>query len=167
MPATALILEPARPAERPPLVTIRAARAGDLQQILDMIALHAAGHGDTARIAAADLDRDLFSERPWIAALVAEAHGRLIGYALLVPLYRALEGMRGMDLHQLFVREDHRGHGIGRHLVARAREHARLSGCGYLSVGAATGNFRAHRFYEDLNFRAGPVTGMRYVQSLG
>ena len=167
MQSTVLKLEPVPPAERPPLVTIRAARPGDLQQILDMIALHAECHGETARISAADLDRDLFGQSPWVTALVAEAAGRLIGYALLVPMYRAAEGLRGMELHQIFVRAGHRGHGIGRHLVARAREHARLSGCAYLSVSAATGNFQAHRFYEDMNFRAGPVTGMRYVQSLG
>lgn len=153
--------------DRPPLLTIRAARAGDLAQLLDMIALLAECHGDKAKTTAADLDRDLFGQTPWITALVAEAGGRLIGYAMLVPAYRAVEGMRGMDLHHLFVRAGHRGHGIGRHLVARAREHARMAGCGYLSVSAATGNFGAHRFYEQMNFRAGPVTGMRYVQALG
>ncbi|MCP8897067.1 GNAT family N-acetyltransferase [Shinella daejeonensis] len=167
MHSTVLKLEPVPTAERPPLVTIRAARPGDLQQILDMIALHAECHGDTAKLSAADLDRDLFGPTPWVTALVAEAAGRLIGYALMVPMYRAAEGMRGMELHQIFVRADHRGHGIGHHIVARAREHARLSGCGYLSVSASTGNFQAHRFYEGMNFRAGPVTGMRYVQALG
>ncbi len=153
--------------ERPPMLTIRTARAGDLQQILDMITLLAECHGDKARTTAADLDRDLFGPNPWVTALVAEAGGRLIGYAMLVPAYRAVEGLRGMDLHHLFVRDGHRGHGIGRHLVSRAREQARIAGCGYLSVSAATGNFGAHRFYEQMNFRAGPVTGMRYVQALG
>jgi GNAT superfamily N-acetyltransferase len=162
---TVIKLEPPSP-ERPPMLTIRAARQGDLQQILDMIALHAECHGDTARISAADLDRDLFGAAPWITALVAEAGGRLIGHALLVPMYRAAEGLRGMELHQIFVRRENRGQGIGRHLVARAREHARIAGCTYLSVSAATGNFGAHRFYEQMNFRAGPVTGMRYVQAL-
>ena len=166
MQNTVIKLEPAA-LERPPMLTIRAARAGDLQQILDMIALLAECHGDAAKISAADLDRDLFGPNPWITALVAEAGGRLIGYAMLVPTYRATEGLRGMDLHHLFVRADHRAHGIGRHLVSRAREHARMAGCGYLTVSAATGNFGAHRFYEQMNFRAGPVTGMRYVQALG
>ena len=166
MQDTVITLEP--PAlERPPILTIRVARPGDLQQILDMMALHAECHGDMAKISAVDLDRDLFGASPWISALVAEAGGRLIGYALLVPMYRALEGLRGMELHQIFVRAGHRGHGIGRHLVSRARDHARTAGCGYLSVSAATGNFGAHRFYEQMNFRAGPVTGMRYVQALG
>lgn len=166
MQNTVIKLEP-HAAERPAMLNIRAARQGDLQQILDMIALHAECHGDTAKISAADLDRDLFGVHPWITALAAEAGGRLIGYALLVPMYRAGDGVRGMELHQIFVRRDHRGQGIGRHLVSRARDHARVAGCGYLSVSAATGNFGAHRFYEQMNFRAGPVTGMRYVQALG
>lgn len=166
MQNTVIKLEP-HAAERPAMLNIRAARQGDLQQILDMIALHAECHGDTAKISAADLDRDLFGVHPWITALVAEAGGRLIGYALLVPMYRAGDGVRGMELHQIFVRRDHRGQGIGRHLVSRARDHARVASCGYLSVSAATGNFGAHRFYEQMNFRAGPVTGMRYVQALG
>jgi GNAT superfamily N-acetyltransferase len=154
------------PLDRPSVLTIRAARAGDLMQLMDMIALHAECHGEQAKLSAADLDRDVFGASPWVTALVAEAGGRLIGYALLVPMYRAMEGVRGMDLHQIFVRKDHRGTGIGRHLVNRAREQARLSGCGYLSVGAATGNFAAHRFYEQMSFKAGPVTGMRYVQAI-
>ncbi len=154
------------PVERPAVLTIRAARPGDLRQLLDMIALHAECHGDAAKITANDLDRDLFGSSPWISALVAEAGGQLIGYAILVPLYRAMEGRRGMELHQIFVREGHRGTGIGRHLVARAREQARIAGCSYLSVSAATGNFGAHRFYEQMSFKAGPVTGMRYIQQL-
>ncbi|MDR6756014.1 GNAT superfamily N-acetyltransferase [Mycoplana sp. BE70] len=154
------------PLERPAMLNIRSARPGDLQQILDMVALHAECHGDCAQLSASDLDRDLFGPSPWVSALVAEAGGRLIGYAILVPLYRAAEGRRGMELHQIFVRKDHRGTGIGRHLVARAREQARLAGCSFLSVSAATGNFQAHRFYEEMNFRAGPVTGMRYIQAL-
>lgn len=162
---TVIKLETA-PLERPPVLNIRAARAGDLQQLLDMMVLHAEYHGDSARLTATDLDRDLFGPNPWINALVAEAGGRLIGYAILVPMYRAMEGRRGMELHQIFVRDGHRGEGIGRHLVSRAREQARIAGCTYLSVSAATGNFQAHRFYEEMNFKAGPITGMRYIQSL-
>jgi len=103
---------------------------------------------------------------PWIHALVAETSEGLIGYAILVPLYRAQEGKRGMDLHHLFVRDGHRGHGTGQLLVDRARETARNAGCGYLSVSAATGNVLAHRFYEQLDFTPRPVTGMRYMQSI-
>ena len=51
MQNTVIKLDP-HAVERPPMLTIRAARQGDLQQILDMIALHAECHGDTAKIKA-------------------------------------------------------------------------------------------------------------------
>lgn len=152
---------------RPPVVTIRAAKPRDLPELSEMIALLAAHHNDAAAMTPQALERDLFGETPWISALVADSGAGLIGYAILVPLYRAQEGQRGMDLHHLFVRDGHRGHGIGQHLVARAREIARNAGCGYLSVSAATGNFAAHRFYEQMDFKPRPVTGMRYMQALG
>lgn len=158
--------QPATTPSRAPLVTIRSARAGDIPALCGMIADLAAHHGDAAPLDADTLERDLFGPVPWITALVAEAGGVLIGYAILVPLYRAQLGVRGMDLHHLFVSDAHRGTGIGRHLVAKAREEARRAGCAYLSVSAATGNIKAHRFYEQQDFTPGPVTGMRYVQAL-
>eukprot|EP00913_Durusdinium_trenchii_P021379 g20092.t1 len=117
---------------RPDVVTIRSAKPRDLPALNEMIALLAAHHNDAAAITPEKLERDLFGDMPWITAIVAEAGSELIGYAILVPLYRAQEGSRGMDLHHLFVRDGHRGHGIGQHLVARAREIAMNAGCGYL-----------------------------------
>ncbi|WP_112802702.1 GNAT family N-acetyltransferase [Neorhizobium sp. S3-V5DH] len=151
---------------RPPVVTIRSAKSRDLPELNEMIAALAAHHNDPAAITPEKLERDLFGPMPWITALVADTGSGLIGYAILVPLYRAQEGTRGMDLHHLFVRDGHRGHGIGQHLVARAREIAKNAGCDYLSVSAATGNFAAHRFYEHMDFKPRPVTGMRYMQAL-
>ena len=151
---------------RPAVVNIRVAKPRDLPELNQMIALLAAHHGDAAAMTPDKLQRDLFGPMPWIQALVADAGEELIGYAILVPLYRAQEGSRGMDLHQLFVRDGHRGHGTGQHLVSRARDMAKNAGCGYLSVSAATGNFAAHRFYEHMDFVPRPVTGMRYTQAL-
>lgn len=151
---------------RPAVVNIRVAKPRDLPELNQMIALLAAHHGDAAAMTPDKLQRDLFGPMPWIQALVADAGEELIGYAILVPLYRAQEGKRGMDLHHLFVRDGHRGHGIGQHLVSRARDCAIAQGCDYLSVSAATGNFAAHRFYEQMDFVPRPVTGMRYMQVL-
>ncbi|WP_137135375.1 GNAT family N-acetyltransferase [Rhizobium sp. FKY42] len=151
---------------RPAVVNIRVAKPRDLPELNQMIALLAAHHGDAAAMTPDKLQRDLFGPMPWIQALVADTGEELIGYAILVPLYRAQEGKRGMDLHHLFVRDGHRGHGIGQHLVSRARDCAIAQGCDYLSVSAATGNFAAHRFYEQMDFVPRPVTGMRYMQAL-
>ena len=151
---------------RPSVVVIRAARPGDLPEINEMIAALAEHHGDAAAITPDTLERDVFGPVPWISALVADSGKGLIGYAILVPLYNAEAGKRGMDLHHLFVKDGQRGNGIGQHLVARARELARKAGCDYLSVSAATGNFAAHRFYQHMDFIPRPVTGMRYMQAL-
>lgn len=151
---------------RPAVVTIRAARRHDLPEINEMIALLASHHGDAAAITPEKLERDLFGDIPWITVLVADGGEGLLGYAILVPLYRADAGTRGMDLHHVFVRDGQRGNGIGHHLVSRARELARTAGCDYLSVSAATGNFAAHRFYEQMDFLPRPVTGMRYMQAI-
>jgi len=155
------------PSPRAPMVTIRCAKPRDLAELREMIVDLSAHHGDAAPITNEQLERDLFGRTPWITALVAEAGGQLIGYAILVPQYRGAEGARGMELHHLFVRPGHRGTGIGRHLVARAREQAKMAGCDYLTVSAATGNLKAHRFYESERFVPRPVTGMRYMQKLG
>ncbi|MBO0140661.1 MULTISPECIES: GNAT family N-acetyltransferase [Rhizobiaceae] len=151
---------------RPAVLTIRHAKRHDLPELNEMIAALAAHHHDASAMTPDILERDLFGDRPWITVLVADTGSELIGYAILVPLYRAQEGTRGMDLHHLFVRDGQRGHGIGQHLVARARDIAKGAGCGYLSVSATTGNSAAHRFYEHLEFKPRPVTGMRYTQAL-
>ncbi len=169
MPATLMTLplsEPDAPAVLPQTMRLRAARATDVPVLAALIADHAAFHGDKAETRLARLTDDLFGERPWLTALVAEKAGRIVGYCLLAPLYRADLAARGMEIHQIFVVEGHRGEGIGRHLVDFARRTATAMGCTYLSVGAATGNFQAHRFYEGLAFRPQPVTGMRYLQAL-
>ncbi|MHB0952893.1 MAG: GNAT family N-acetyltransferase [Allorhizobium sp.] len=151
---------------RPPVVVIRSAKPRDLPDLNEMIAALAAHHGDASAMTPDKLERDLFGPMPWITALVADSGKGLIGYAILVPLYRAEHGKRGMDLHHLFVSDGQRGNGIGHNLVARAREIAKTAGCDYLSVSAATGNFAAHRFYENLDFIPRPVTGMRFMQAL-
>lgn len=162
MTATADIL----PLHRPPVLNIRGAKVHDLEDLSAMISELAADHGDLATASAEQLNRDLFGPVPWITAFVAEAGGTLIGYAILAPLYKAAEGQRGMELNQLYVRPAHRGTGIGRHLIDKARLHAKTAGCSYLSVSAATDNFKAHRFYENLSFQPRPVTGMRYLQAI-
>lgn len=101
------------PSARAPMVTIRCAKPRDLAELREMVAELAAHHGDAATITPEQLERDLFGRTPWITALVAEAGGALIGYAILVPQYRAAEGARGMEMHHLFVRPGHRGTASG------------------------------------------------------
>lgn len=157
------------PAEQPPeaaRISVRRVKKADLFALAAMIEALAAHHGDKTTNSAAKLDRDLFGDQPFATAFVAETAGELIGYALLYPVYRATEGERGLELHHLFVKDGHRGEGIGRHLIDRAKAHARTLSCDFLSLGAATGNFAAYKFYQGQDFKAYPATGMRFRASL-
>ncbi|MCO6185682.1 GNAT family N-acetyltransferase [Rhizobium sp. L1K21] len=154
------------PVSAPVRLVVRKARRHDIESLNALINALAAHHGDTATNNPARLENDLFGEMPWATAFVAETAGEIVGYALIYPVYRATEGERGIDLHQLYVMPQHRGAGVGRHLLAKVKAFASASGCAHVSVSAATGNFAAYKFYEGHGFKARPVTGMRFNAAL-
>jgi GNAT superfamily N-acetyltransferase len=65
----------------------------------------------------ADLARDGFGEAPKFRALIADWNGQHAGYALFFEFYSSWTG-RGLFLEDLYVREQHRGNGIGKALLA-------------------------------------------------
>ncbi len=146
----------------PVRLVVRKARKHDIAELSELISALAEHHGDKAANNPARLEHDLFGEMPWATAFVAETAGGIAGYALVYPTYRATEGERGIDLHQLYVKPEHRGSGIGRHLLSKVKTFAAAAGCSHVSVGAATGNFAAYRFYEGQGFKPRPITGMRF-----
>jgi len=64
-----------------------------------------------------DLVRDGFGEEPRFRALIAEWDGLPAGYALIFGYYSTWTGT-GLFLEDLFVREQFRGKGIGKALLA-------------------------------------------------
>ncbi|MFT4164101.1 MAG: GNAT family N-acetyltransferase [Microlunatus sp.] len=74
----------------------------------------------------------LFGPAPGVHALVAEAAGEVVGFALYFLSYSTWEGVHGIYLEDLYVRPEHRGSGLGKALlsslaaIAAARGHARL-----------------------------------------
>ncbi len=131
---------------------IREARASDAAEIVEMVGMLSAYHGDTTTLTVDILTRDAFGAAPWIHLLVAEVDGKTAGYAALFGLVRLHFGTRGFDLHHLFVKSDHRGHGIGAALIdacaIKAREHLGR----YLLVSTNLENLKAQAFYMSLGF---------------
>lgn len=139
---------------------VRPVERRDLAELCGMVHALAAHHGDRALADAATLERDLLGDRPWLAGLVAEVEGGLRGYAILCPRAQVHLGMRGADLHHLFVAEAARGQGLGRQLTAAAADLARELDCRFLVVSAEPDNRAAHAFYCRAGFE--PVeTGAR------
>ncbi|MET7246534.1 GNAT family N-acetyltransferase [Methylobacterium sp. EM32] len=109
----------------------------------------------------------MFASPPWATALVAEEAGTLIGYALLVRLYRAQYASRALDLHHLFVVPGARSSGVGRALVQAARAEAEAQGCARLMIGTHPDNRRAQSFYRALGFTDRPPGGPQFELPLG
>jgi GNAT superfamily N-acetyltransferase len=58
---------------------------------------------------------------------------------------------KGLEIKQLWVDKNHRGHGLGRRLLESAVTEARIRGCGAVWVLSYT--FQAPGFYEKCGFR--------------
>ena len=140
----------------------RPLRPGDLPQVLEMVHALAFHHGDAPLATLSDLERDALGDNPWLRLIVLARGDDLLGYAALLPLAQLQYGVRGMDLHHLYVVPAARGTGAGRLLVDAAVARAKADGCRYLSVGTAPDNVDAQHVYRALGFSERPKPGPRF-----
>jgi GNAT superfamily N-acetyltransferase len=92
----------------------------------------------------------LFGERPVAAALLGWVDGYPAGYAVYYRTFSTFVGRSGIFLDDLYVRPEHRKHGLGRALLeAVAKIGAELGG-GRFEWVALRWNENAFRFYRSL-----------------
>jgi GNAT superfamily N-acetyltransferase len=129
-----------------PSVTLAA--APDLPDILAMIRALPAFHGDTAQVTKAQLHHAFFGPVPVATALIAKLNGTAIGYAGLIPTVVLHGGETRLDIHHLFVVQDHRGRGVGTALIKAIKHHANTLGVSRLSIGTDPDNATAIAAYR-------------------
>lgn len=142
--------------------TVRPALRGDIDSLHAMVTALAAHHGDAPRASRATLERDLFGTTACARALLAERRGETAGYAMIHVFPQLQTGTRVMELGHLFVRPEHRGHGLGRRLIAAAVDEARRQQCGRLVVGTRPDNTEAQAIYRGLGFEPAAAPGPRF-----
>lgn len=143
-------------------MTIRPIEDRDLPQVLDMVNALTAHHDEVGQITTETLARDTSGPVPWVHVLVAEGDARLDGYIALIPLARFHDGVRTMDLHNLYVRDGMRGTGMGRALIDAAIAYAKERGCQVLWVGTSTDNTDAQNLYLHCGFERFDATNPRF-----
>lgn len=127
---------------------ISLARPADLPDILSMIRALSKFHGDEAKVDLATLQDIFFGVAPRATALIARSADQALGYAGLTPTTVLHEGATRLDIHHLYVRETHRGKGIGSALICAARDHAIATGATRLTIGTDPNNALAIAAYR-------------------
>lgn len=147
------------------MIEIRPATPGDAvaisRVVQDAQAIHAAAHPDVFRPASADcFPPDAIQSlmgSPDHLFFVADDDGDVVGYTYVEIQRRSESGFKfaavQMYVHQMGVRDAHRGLGIGSRLVGAVRDSAGANGITHLDLDVWTFNERARQFYLDHGFQ--------------
>lgn len=97
----------------------------------------------------------LFGPRSYAEALIAEADGAPVGFALFFHTFSTFVGKPGLYLEDIYVQPAHRRQGIGVRLLRELAQIALERDCGRLEWSVLDWNEPALRFYrEKLGARA-------------
>jgi GNAT superfamily N-acetyltransferase len=98
---------------------IREAVESDVPAVLELVRALATYEREPDAVVATedDLRTALFGPDPSAGCQVAEADGRVVGFALWYRTFSTWQGKPGLWLEDLFVEPEHRGSGLGRDLL--------------------------------------------------
>lgn len=139
-------------------IEVRVARRDDVPEIIELIR----GLADFEKLrgpdaeAAKRFDEDFAEPKRPFEVLVAASKGELVGYALYFFIYSTFSAQPKLYIEDLFVRSEHRSHGVGRSLFAACAAAARRSGCRRMEWAVLDWNVRAQSFYRTLGAEAHP-----------
>ncbi|HET6447814.1 MAG TPA: GNAT family N-acetyltransferase [Conexibacter sp.] len=102
------------------------------------------------------LEQHLFGAQPAAEAVIAEADGQAVGYALFFSTFSTFLARPGLWLEDLFVLPARRRGGVGRALLEHVAQLAVARDCGRLEWSALDWNEPALAFYRGLGARRLP-----------
>jgi len=134
---------------------IRSARLGDELLLLDLIRELAEYErlADEVEATPGDISESLFGGGAVAEAVIAEWRGEPVGFALFFRNFSTFVGRPGLYLEDLYVRESHRGRGIGKALLLHLATIARKRNYGRMEWSVLDWNEPAIEFYRSLGAR--------------
>lgn len=127
----------------------------------------------TGHLTAEKAARDLLGADAALEAIVAELEGAMIGFAFWHPAYETCYAARGGFVSDLYVREAHRGTGVGKALMQAVARASAAKGGEFLWLTAYARNDEGRRFYkrlmdvEESGLVAYALTGDRFAALVG
>ena len=131
------------------MITYRFAERDDIPVILSLVrALAAYEHMEDAVVATPALYEDWLFEKKTARVILAFDGDDAVGFALFFYNFSTWLGRGGIYLEDLFVKESHRGQGIGKHLLKTLSNIAVDEGCGRLEWACLDWNAPSIAFYR-------------------
>ncbi len=134
-------------------VLVREATEADLPAVLRIYAQPGLDESDVLSVDEARAHYRRFRLYPNYRLFVAVLDGEVVGtFALLIMDNLAHRAAPSGVVEDVAVREDLQGRGIGREMMAAARERCREAGCYKMALSSNLRREAAHAFYESLGF---------------
>ena len=122
-----------------------------VQACIDLIAEFAAMYGPPPDWPVRACFPELFRRRGAILYL-ASLNGRPVGVALCQLALVSFTASEALNIHDIFITESARGHGVGRRLLDQVVEHARSLGCMKVTLEVLKENEQARHLYRAAGF---------------
>jgi GNAT superfamily N-acetyltransferase len=132
--------------------TLRAAAPADVNAIIGLIR-ELAEFEKLAHLVVVTpqlLSAHLFGPKPVVEAVVAEAAGQVVGFALFFTNFSTFLGKPGLYLEDLYVQPAHRGTGLGKALLQHLGALAVARDYGRFEWSVLDWNVNAIAFYEKM-----------------
>lgn len=144
-------------------VTIRASVESDAEEVASMYEesceyLRDLGDSGEFQFSASAYRRHGFRSDPAFFGLIAALDAETVGYLLYHFGYDTDLASRTMQIVDLYVREKHRMHGVGRALMIHAKQVCRDNNVGEMVWSVYKPNLPAHDFYSRL--------GAKFIEDL-
>ncbi len=136
----------------PPAISVRPATPDDAGTIVEFVRLLAEFEHEPVehvRLTEEDVRRDGFGDAPAFEALIADLDGTPVGFALMFPNYSTWEGRSGIYVEDVYVRDEHRNHGVGEAIMVAIARLALERGAARIDLAVLDWN-PARGFYERL-----------------
>jgi GNAT superfamily N-acetyltransferase len=129
---------------------IRPATPADVTHIMAMIHELAVFEKLEHQVVATDalLHEGLFGAKPSCEAIIAEADGEVVSYALFFHNFSTFLTKKGLYLEDLYVRQAYRGKGYGNRMLKHLARIAVDRGCGRFEWSVLDWNMPAINFYK-------------------
>jgi GNAT superfamily N-acetyltransferase len=133
-------------------LTIRPARPDDVASIMAMIR-ELAVFEKLEHLVVADeamLHAELFGAKPGVEGIVGEEAGEVVSYALFFHNFSTFLCKKGLYLEDLYVKQNRRGAGYGKQMLAALAKIAVERQCGRFEWSVLDWNVNAIKFYEQM-----------------